>query len=135
MSEHMKKHLISKSIYCLSEHGRILCIPERMVEKYLVSTKSLEIKARKAIQKAHMSSLAINADVFFKTMDEKYTKAGALLRGTRHREGLSQIDFAKKLGVTQGDLSKMENGKRSIGKLIAKRIEKKFGVNYRYFLE
>lgn len=44
-----------------------------------------------------------------KNLDEKYSQAGALLRGTRHREGLSQAVFAKKLGITQGDLSKMEN--------------------------
>lgn len=134
MSEHMKKHPISKSVFCLSEQGRILRIPARMVEKYLVTQKSLEAKAKKAIQKAHLAN-SIDADVFFKSIDEKYTQAGALLRGTRHKEGLSQIDFAKKLGITQGDLSKMENGKRAIGKVIAKRIEKKFGVNYRYFLE
>jgi plasmid maintenance system antidote protein VapI len=29
----------------------------------------------------------------------------------------------------------MENGRRPIGKTIAKRIEKVFGTNYRYFLE
>ncbi len=65
----------------------------------------------------------------------KNTKAGVLLRGTRHREGLTQVEMAKKIHVSQADLSKMESGKRPIGKIIAKRIEKIFGVNYRYFLE
>jgi len=43
--------------------------------------------------------------------------------------------MAKKINITQADLSKMENGKRPIGKIIAKRIEKMFDVSYRYFLE
>lgn len=71
----------------------------------------------------------------FKEMDEKYTRAGALLRGARHREGLSQLAFAKKIDITQRDLSKMENGKRHISEVIAKMIQKQFGVNYRYFLK
>lgn len=75
------------------------------------------------------------AQLFFDNLDKKHTKAGALLKGLRLREGLSQIEFAKKIKVTQANLSNMENGKRPIGKIIAKRIEKAFGTNYRYFLE
>lgn len=78
--------------------------------------------------------MVIKGIVFFKEMDKKYTEAGALLLGTRHRERLSQKEFSKRIEVTQSDLSKMENGKRSIGKIVAKRIEKEFGVDYRYFL-
>jgi transcriptional regulator with XRE-family HTH domain len=70
----------------------------------------------------------------FKEMDEKYGKAGALLRGLRARENLSQIAFAKKIKVSQANLSKMENGSRPIGKTIALRIAKTFAVNYKYFL-
>ena len=57
-----------------------------------------------------------------------------MLRGVRVRENLSQIEFAKKIGVTQSDLSKMELGKRPIGKIVAKRIAKMFDVPYRIFL-
>jgi len=71
----------------------------------------------------------------FSELEKRYTRAGALLKGTRAREGLTQEQFAKKINVTQANLSKMETGKRPIGKTIAKRIEKIFGVNYRYFLE
>ena len=45
------------------------------------------------------------------------------------------LEFAKKIKVTQSNLSKMENGKRPIGKMVAQRIAKEFDVNYRYFLE
>lgn len=74
-------------------------------------------------------------DKIFAKLEKKFTKAGALLKGLRQREGLSQISFAKKINVTQANLSNMENGRRAIGKTIAKRIEKVFSVNYRYFLE
>lgn len=71
----------------------------------------------------------------FSNLEKQYTKAGVLLKGLRLRENLSQIEFAKKIKVTQANLSATENGKRSIGKIVAKRIEKIFGTNYRYFLE
>lgn len=103
-----------------SDHGYVsitydhktYAIPKNIVELYPVSSKTV-----------------------FAQLEKKLTKAGALLKGLRTREGLSQISFAKKIDVTQANLSKMENGHRPIGKIIAKRIEKIFGVNYRYFLE
>ena len=79
-------------------------------------------------------SKGVPPEDIFGNIEKQYTKAGVLLRGTRHREGLTQAEMAKKINVTQADLSKMESGKRPIGKIIAKRIEKIFGVNYRYFL-
>lgn len=48
---------------------------------------------------------------------------------------LAEVEFANKIDVRQANLSNMENGRRPIGKNIAKRIEKIFGTNYRYFLE
>ena len=82
-----------------------------------------------------MISKKILAKDLITTIEENYSKAGVLLRGTRHREGLTQAEMAKRIQVTQADLSKMENGKRPIGETIAKRIQAAFGVNYRYFLE
>jgi transcriptional regulator with XRE-family HTH domain len=70
----------------------------------------------------------------FKSLTEKYTKAGALLRGIRVREGLNQTDFAKLIDTTQANLSSMEHGKRPIGKNKAKLIAEQFDVDYRYFL-
>ncbi|MDP3558851.1 MAG: helix-turn-helix transcriptional regulator [Legionellaceae bacterium] len=56
------------------------------------------------------------------------------MKGLRHREGLSQIAFAKALNITQTNLSAMENGRRSIGKALAKRIANQFNIDYRLFL-
>ena len=45
------------------------------------------------------------------------------------REGLSQIEFAKKLHISQPNLSAMENGRRVIGKELAKRVADIFGLD------
>lgn len=76
----------------------------------------------------------LSADNVFQNLTEKYSKAGALLRGLRVREGLNQTEFAKIIDTTQANLSSMENGNRPIGKNKAKLIAEKFDVDYRYFL-
>ncbi len=128
MSEHMKKHRISAHSYgstlVIMDSHATYAIPKKVAEKYVV-----EDAKRKKIKKT------ASLKTIFDKLDAKYTKAGALLKGLRLREGLSQIEFAKMINVTQANLSNMENGRRPIGKIIAKRIEKNFGTNYRYFLE
>ena len=56
------------------------------------------------------------------------------LRGLRRREGLTQVEMGKLLRIPQGNLSQMENGKRPIGKQIAKRLAELFKTDYRLFL-
>lgn len=76
----------------------------------------------------------IPADQAFKDLTDSYGRAGALLKGIRIREGLTQIEFARLIGTTQANLSSMEGGTRPIGKKKAKLLAEKFGVDYRYFL-
>jgi DNA-binding XRE family transcriptional regulator len=76
----------------------------------------------------------IPADDVLREVHEKYGKAGSVIRGLRAREDMTQIELAEKLGVTQGDLSKMENGKRSVGKEMARRLAKVFSTDYRVFI-
>ena len=61
-------------------------------------------------------------------------QGAAMLRGLRYREGISQVELGKLLGVEQTNISKMERGKRQIGKNIAMRLEKLFKTDYRLFL-
>lgn len=58
----------------------------------------------------------------FKDHIKKYTSQGLYLRGIRLREGYSQKKLGKLIGVNQNNISAMENGKRSIGKEMAKRL-------------
>ncbi len=61
-------------------------------------------------------------------------QAAVMLRGLRNREGMTQAELGMVLGINQANISKMELGKRSIGKTIAKRIAKLFKTDYRLFL-
>jgi len=56
------------------------------------------------------------------------------LRGARKREGLTQQELARLVGVSQTHISEMEHGKRPIGKDMAKRLARVLKVNYRVFL-
>lgn len=115
----MKKHRIKEStVIYFTYNDKNYAIPKNIADDYLVEKEK-----------------TYSVDEVFGEFFKKYTKAGALLKGTRAREDLTQVEFAKMIGVTQANLSAMENGKRPIGKIIAKRIEKIFKVNYRYFLE
>ena len=118
---HTNLHNHNPTVFYITDDDKTYAIPKKVAEKYIVKRKKREN--------------LIPSEVVFAKLIKKYTKAGSLLRGLRGREDLTQAKFAKKIGVTQANLSKMENGKRPIGKIIAKRIEKVFGTNYRYFLE
>ena len=76
----------------------------------------------------------LSAEDVFGDLFKEHGKAGVLLAGLRHREGLTQREFAAILNITQTNLSAMENGKRNIGKELAKRIANKFKLDYRIFL-
>lgn len=59
---------------------------------------------------------------------------GLALKGARLKEGMTQVGLANKIGVSQYNISKMENGSRQIGKTMAKRLAKVLKVDYRVFL-
>ena len=56
------------------------------------------------------------------------------LRGLRYRENLTQLQFAKEIGITVPYLSKLENGKIPIDEAFAKKIGKQFKAHYKCFL-
>ena len=119
MSEHMRKRHtdIAEKIVIIYYRGDLYQFPKQIAEKYRVKNNS------------------VNPDELFSDINKKYTKAGALLRGLRARENLTQSDLAEKIKITQSDISQMENGRRNIGRVISKRIEKLFDIDYRAFLE
>lgn len=141
MSAHMKGRPIrhelkkkAKRLTFLSENNDWYELPASLIEKY----KSYRITSTKKIEKARdkfNENRLYTPDEAFAEIEKKYTPAGASLKGLRYREGMNQLQFAASIGVKQGDLSKMENGKRPIGKLLAKRIAKKYKVSsYKFFL-
>jgi len=120
MSAHMRKHPIKKhanDIISMHHAGVLYHFPKKVAERYSVIDSSIDEK-----------------DVFSR-LNKKYTKAGALLRGIRIRESLTQAEMANQIAVTQSDISQMEHGTRKIGRKVAQRIEKLFDIDYRSFLE
>lgn len=115
-TRHIKARKTERLIV-LRHAGFVYKIPKKIAEKYICDENDL-----------------VSPDDVFAQVNKKYTKPGALLRGLRARENLTQIELAKKLHVTQSDISQMENGTRSIGRTVARRIEKLFDISYRSFL-
>jgi plasmid maintenance system antidote protein VapI len=67
----------------------------------------------------------------------EYTDAdlpGVCLRGSRYKEGLTQKQLAELIGAPQRHISEMENGKRTIGKGMARRLGKALNIGYKVFL-
>ena len=118
MSVPMKKRRTEKLVK-VTWHGNRYAVPLSVIEKFKIPNRE-------------DNQISIS-EVFGALMGETGEPA-VLLRGLRHKEGLTQIDFAKKIGVTQANLSAMENGRRNIGKEVAQRIAKKFRIDYRLFL-
>lgn len=69
-----------------------------------------------------------------KDLDEKHGSVGAIIRGLRVRDELTQADLACKLRIHQTHVSEMENKKRVIGKKMAQKLAKIFNTDYRLFL-
>ncbi|MES2345808.1 MAG: helix-turn-helix transcriptional regulator [Chlamydiota bacterium] len=64
----------------------------------------------------------------------KHSEGGQMLRGSRHKGDITQKELADSLGISQHHISEMENGKRPIGKEMAKRLAEFFKTDYRIFL-
>jgi len=65
----------------------------------------------------------------------KYGQARIVLRGARFRENMSQKELAKQSGVSQDNISRIENGRRSVGEKVAKKLAKPLKINYKLLLE
>ena len=59
---------------------------------------------------------------------------GTILQGARFREGMTQVELSGKSGIPQRHISEMENGKRPIGKVNARKLANALDVDYRIFL-
>ena len=59
---------------------------------------------------------------------------GSYLAGFRHREGMTQVKLAERSGIPRRHISEMENGKRPIGKLNAKKLAETLNIDPRLLL-
>lgn len=74
-------------------------------------------------------------EVLAKERIEKYKKSGLVLRGMRYREGYSQKQLAEASGITQNEISNIENGKRTVGNKVAQKLARVLNFDYRMLLQ
>lgn len=131
MSGHMRKHPtkeLNTINILLSDHYRYSIPFDRMKDlAYLLENIKYVKKLEPEEEWITIEELAVQ-DL------EDFTKPGVALSGARHKEGLTQMELAKLMGIRQENLSKMENGKRVISLSMAKRFAKVLKVDYRVFL-
>lgn len=97
-------------------------------------TKKRPIRKKKATQKARKSSKNISWRSAAKAEINKYSEGGLMLKGCRYKADMTQKELANALDISQHHISEMENGKRPIGKTMAKRLAHFFKTDYRVFL-
>ncbi|MGL4208681.1 MAG: helix-turn-helix domain-containing protein [Candidatus Adiutrix sp.] len=59
---------------------------------------------------------------------------GMLIRGFRGKTDMTQVELAERLGVTQGRVSDLESGRRSVSVEMAKKLSGVFDITYQAFL-
>lgn len=131
MSDHTKTHHTNKKDQILVT----INIPKKG-KKYLYfplkSLKKLEAFFNENTIEDEEKPIAWR--VLAKERLEKYKKSGLVLRGARYREGISQKKLAERTGISQDNISKIENGKRTVGEKVAKILAKELHIDYRLFL-
>lgn len=122
MSAHTKEHPTKQATYKV-----IIEIPGKAKRLAFVSAEHLK-KLENFLDK-YGESDSIPWEELAKDRIAKYGKAGIVLRGARYREGLSQKELGKRTGVSQENISKMENSQRPIGKDVAKKLAKALNID------
>lgn len=130
MSARMKAHHIKRArvIIEIPRHPtRIHYVPVNDVSE-------IEAYLQQHVTTGEVKEL-IDWKILAKDRIEKHKKAGIVLRGARYRENCSQKELAKRSKVTQEDISKIENGKRTVGEKVAKRLARVLHIDYKMLLD
>jgi addiction module HigA family antidote len=91
----------------------------------------LELLKKTEIKMAEYKVLGKNAKEIFSKVN---LHPGEILADELEARNLKKIDFAKKLGVTPGNLSELLSGKRHVSALTALKLEKLLGISAEYWL-
>jgi DNA-binding XRE family transcriptional regulator len=85
----------------------------------------------KFIKKAVSREKLIPAEDVFPILNDEEMRPAAMLRASRSKENWTQTELAKRLKIRRNHLSEMENGKRPIGKNMAKKMAEIFRCDFR----
>lgn len=123
MSAHMKGRLTKQAAYKV-----VIEMPGKAKKLTFVPAKHLQ-KLQDFLEK-YGESESIPWEELAKDRIAKYKKSGLALRGARYREGFSQKELSKRTGISQENISKMENGQRSVGEKVAKKLAKALRIDF-----
>lgn len=116
MSEHMKKRLTKDDL------------------TILVRGKEIELKSTIKSSLANIINEIVDFELFSAEevhgnwLKNPRTRVAKYLKGARSREGLTQQEVCKKLGILQSNLSKMESGERPIPKNLIVKFCKLYSI-------
>ena len=126
MSAHTKMHHIDPIKV-------IIMIDDSKTVSYL-NPKNI-VKLEKFLEKhSEEDDEPVEWEVLAEERIKKHKRAGLVLRGMRYRESISQKELAKRSGVHQNEISKIENGKRGVGEKVAMKLAEALNFNYKLLL-
>ena len=128
MSVHTKGRLTNQTAYKVTVE-----MPGKVKKLIFVPAKHLQ--KLEAFLEKYGESESIPWEELAKDRIAKYKKSGLALRGARYREGLSQKELAKRTGINQENISKMENGQRIIGEKVAKKLAKILHIDFELLMK
>jgi DNA-binding XRE family transcriptional regulator len=99
-----------------------------------MKTVRTKIRTRKKLIKPVLKEKNIPWREAFKERIRKHSEGGLMLKGARSKANVTQKDLGCALAISQHHISEMENGKRPIGKEMARRFAAFFDSDYRLFL-
>ena len=104
---------------------RRFVVPKRQAQGVAQLLEEYEVAAEKDL---------LPAEAVFPELGDPRKRPGAVLRGFRLRDEMTQVALAGSLGCPQPWISQMEGGARPIGKKMAERLSQVFKVARRVFL-
>ena len=108
--------------------------PASMLEQALEAMRSLGFEEAEQLPSKQdvEGSIPWRESSYYKELMQN--PPAVFLSGARYREGLTQVELAERTGIPRRHISEMENGKRPIGKLNAKKLAEVLNIDPRRLL-
>ena len=100
-------------------------VPVSMVEQTLAAMRALGVEKVEEDNAIHWRESEHFRSLLF---------PGTSLAGLRYREDLTQMELSQKTGIPRRHISEMENGKRPIGKVNARKLASALNADFRLLL-
>ncbi len=108
--------------------------PIAMMEQALEAMRSLGFETEEQLIRNQQveGSIPWRETSYFKEIENKLPSV--FLSSARHREGLTQVELAERSGIPRRHISEMENNRRPIGKMNARKLAEVLNIDPRRLL-